>query len=56
MLMLERHFAEHLQREEAVIFPAVRRLLGPSDDAAIVRELRACRAGGAPATAEGAAR
>jgi iron-sulfur cluster repair protein YtfE (RIC family) len=40
---LERHFAEHLRREEAVIFPAVRRLLAPSDDAAIVREIRGRR-------------
>jgi iron-sulfur cluster repair protein YtfE (RIC family) len=41
---LERHFAEHLRREEAVIFPAVRRLLDRSADAAIVREIRARRA------------
>ena len=41
---LERHFAEHLGREEAVIFPAVRRLLDRSADAAIVREIRARRA------------
>jgi iron-sulfur cluster repair protein YtfE (RIC family) len=40
---LERHFAEHLGREEAVIFPAVRRLLDRSADAAIVREIRARR-------------
>lgn len=40
---LERHFAAHLAREEAVIFPAVRRLLDPAADAAIVRELRARR-------------
>ncbi len=40
---LERHFGEHLRREEAVIFPALRRLLGPADDAAIVREIRARR-------------
>ena len=43
---LDAHFAGHLRREEAVIFPAMRRLLSPADDAAIVRELRARR--GAP--------
>ena len=43
---LERHFAEHLGREEAVIFPAVRRLLDRSADAAIVGEIRARRAAG----------
>ncbi len=42
---LERHFAEHLRREETVIIPAMRRLLGPGDDAAIVREIRARRGG-----------
>ena len=41
---LEREFAEHLRREEGVVFPAMRRLLSPADDAAIVRELRARRA------------
>ncbi len=40
---LEDHFAAHLRREEEVIFPAMRRLLAPADDAAIVRELRARR-------------
>jgi iron-sulfur cluster repair protein YtfE (RIC family) len=40
---LERHFAEHLRREEAVIFPAMRRLLDAPADAAIVREIRARR-------------
>ncbi len=40
---LERHFAEHLRREEAVVFPAMRRLLDPPTDAAIVREMRARR-------------
>ena len=40
---LERHFAEHLSREEAVIFPAMRRLLDATTDAAIVREIRARR-------------
>lgn len=37
---LERHFADHLAREEAVVFPAMRRLLDPAADAAIVREIR----------------
>lgn len=37
---LERHFALHLGREEAVIFPAMRRLLDRSTDAAIMREIR----------------
>lgn len=37
---LERHFAGHLAREEEVIFPAMRRLLSPADDAAIVGEIR----------------
>jgi iron-sulfur cluster repair protein YtfE (RIC family) len=40
---LDAHFAEHLGREEQVIFPAMRRLLSREDDAAIVRELRARR-------------
>jgi iron-sulfur cluster repair protein YtfE (RIC family) len=40
---LERHFTEHLHREETVIFPAIRRLLSPTQDAAIMRELRARR-------------
>jgi hemerythrin-like domain-containing protein len=40
---LERHFDEHLRNEEAVIFPAMRRLLDRDADAAIVRELRARR-------------
>ncbi len=40
---LEAHFAAHLRREEAVIFPAMRRLLDRAEDAAIVRELRARR-------------
>lgn len=44
---LEAHFVEHLRREEAVVFPAIRRLLSPEDDAAIVRELRARRGVGA---------
>lgn len=37
---LERHFAGHLAREEEVVFPAMRRLLSPADDAAIVAEIR----------------
>jgi iron-sulfur cluster repair protein YtfE (RIC family) len=42
---LERHFAEHLGREESVIFPAMRRLLDRSADADIVREMRGRRGG-----------
>jgi hemerythrin-like domain-containing protein len=41
---LERHFAVHLQREEEVIFPAVRRLLDRASDSEIVKEIRARRA------------
>ena len=41
---LERHFVEHLGREETIIFPAMRRLLDGSADAAIVREIRERRA------------
>jgi iron-sulfur cluster repair protein YtfE (RIC family) len=41
---LERHFVEHLGREEAVIFPAMRRLLDRPADEAIIREIRARRA------------
>jgi iron-sulfur cluster repair protein YtfE (RIC family) len=33
---LERHFAAHLAREESVIFPAIRRLLDQTADAAVV--------------------
>jgi iron-sulfur cluster repair protein YtfE (RIC family) len=40
---LDAHFVEHLRREEAVVFPAMRRLLSREEDAAIVRELRARR-------------
>lgn len=40
---LDAQFVEHLRREEAVVFPAMRRLLSPPEDAAIVRELRARR-------------
>jgi iron-sulfur cluster repair protein YtfE (RIC family) len=50
---LERHFAEHLGREEAVIFPAMRRLLDPSESAAIIRELRERRTGGSRPAARG---
>ncbi len=46
---LERHFAAHLAREERVIFPAVRRLLDPAADAAIVQEIRRRRGVGEPA-------
>lgn len=52
---LERHFAAHLAREERVIFPALRRLLGPDADAAVVGEIRARRGVAAPATAGAAA-
>ncbi len=45
---LAAHFDQHLAREEAVIFPAMRRLLPASDDAAVVREMRARRARPAP--------
>jgi iron-sulfur cluster repair protein YtfE (RIC family) len=45
---LERHFDEHLAREERVIFPAMARLLDPSLDQAIVREIRARRGVGPP--------
>jgi iron-sulfur cluster repair protein YtfE (RIC family) len=40
---LDAHFAKHLAAEEAVILPAVRRLLDPAADAEIVREIRARR-------------
>lgn len=40
---LDAHFAQHLRREEAVIFPALRRLLSSEEDAAVVREIRARR-------------
>jgi iron-sulfur cluster repair protein YtfE (RIC family) len=43
---LARHFADHLAREEAVVFPAMRRLLDASADAEIVREIRGRRAPG----------
>ncbi len=45
---LERHFAAHLAREEEVVFPAVRRLLGAAEDAAIVAEIRRRRGVGEP--------
>lgn len=41
---LEAHFARHLALEEAVVFPAMRRLLSAADDATVVREMRARRA------------
>jgi hemerythrin-like domain-containing protein len=40
---LDRHFARHLEREEEVIFSAMRRLLGPDSDAEVVNEMRARR-------------
>jgi iron-sulfur cluster repair protein YtfE (RIC family) len=43
VMELERQFIAHLDREEAVIFPAIRRLLAPDVNAAIVSELRARR-------------
>lgn len=45
----------HLAREESVVFPAVRRLLGPEDLAGIVQEIRARRerAGFVPESAPG---
>jgi iron-sulfur cluster repair protein YtfE (RIC family) len=49
---LTRHFAEHLRREEEVIFPAIRRYVDPGADAEVVREIRARRgAGDAPGAA-----
>lgn len=46
---LARLFEPHLRREEAVIFPAVQRLLGADSQAAILAELRQRRAAtGAP--------
>ena len=41
---LERLFADHLAREETVVFPAVRRWLDQAAQSAIVAELRARRA------------
>lgn len=43
-LELERDFEEHLALEEAILFPAVRRLLADPVQAEIVAELRARRA------------
>jgi hemerythrin-like domain-containing protein len=40
---LERHFAVHLEREERVIFPAIRQHLAPDELARMVEELRARR-------------
>jgi iron-sulfur cluster repair protein YtfE (RIC family) len=40
---LERHFVVHLEREEKVIFPAIREHLPPTDLARMVEELRARR-------------
>jgi iron-sulfur cluster repair protein YtfE (RIC family) len=40
---LDAHFTKHLAAEEAVILPAMRRVLDPAQDAEIVREIRARR-------------
>ncbi len=45
---LEPHFAEHHAKEEAVVFPAMRRLLDRSACAAIVSEFAWRRRGGGP--------
>jgi iron-sulfur cluster repair protein YtfE (RIC family) len=37
---LEREFAAHLKREEDLIFPAIRSLLSPEQQAAMLTELR----------------
>jgi hypothetical protein len=42
---LDRHFADHLGGEEAVVVPAMERLLTAADDAALVVEMRARRGG-----------
>jgi len=42
---LEGHFADHLEREERVIFPAARRLLAPRDLEHVREEIRARRGG-----------
>ena len=42
--LLARHFAVHLDREERVIFPAVRRTLTAEEDGRLVAEMRARRA------------
>jgi hemerythrin-like domain-containing protein len=52
---LEHHFAAHLQREEEVVFPAMRRLFDAATDAAVVAEIRARRGVGTPATPAAAA-
>jgi iron-sulfur cluster repair protein YtfE (RIC family) len=43
---LERELLAHLELEESVIFPAIDRLLGPTEQEAIIRELRARRGEG----------
>lgn len=40
---LARHFEAHLANEEEVVFPALRRLLAPAEDAALVAEIRGRR-------------
>ncbi len=52
---LARRFAEHLAREEQVVFPAVRRLLDRAADAAVVTEIRQRRLGVAGEVGSGAA-
>jgi iron-sulfur cluster repair protein YtfE (RIC family) len=42
--VLEPAFAAHLEREERVVFPAIRRLLAPAQQAALLDEVRARRA------------
>ena len=42
---LEAEFAVHLEREERVILPAIRRLLGAEEQSAVRAEMRARRAG-----------
>lgn len=44
---LERHFADHLAREESTIFPAMRRLLDQATDLSVVMEFRERRRAGA---------
>jgi hemerythrin-like domain-containing protein len=53
---LDAHFDVHLRAEETVIFPAVRRILDPAADLAVVHEIRRRRGvvEGAPAGAPAA--
>ncbi len=50
---LARHFAEHLRREEQIVFPAIRRLVDAATDARIREELRARRTGSSHVPAVG---